>query len=101
MYLTAGKSQTPIAGAVVRGLPGRSMSYLSCPLISLLARSHSEILILSVAKCARRRLGRPYFLLPSPVQLVSSLGSEDDHGIKRTAGELVSVTVSESPGLVR
>lgn len=101
MYLTFGMSRTLIVGAVVRDLPDRSMSYLSCPLVSLLARSHSEILISSVAICARRRPGRPCLLLPSPVQLVSSLNSEGDTEIKnRTAAGLVSV-MSGLPGLIR
>lgn len=100
MYLTFGTSRTLIVGAVVHDLPDQSMSDLSCLLISLLARSHSEILISSVAKCARRRLGRPCFLLPFPVQLVSSLRSEGHTEIKNyTAGDLVSVLVSELPGL--
>lgn len=102
MYLTFGTSRTLIVGAVIHDLPDRSMSYLSCPLISLLALSHSEILIASVAICARRRLGRPCFLLPSPVQLVSSLSSGGDTGIKnRTAADLVSVMASESRSLIR
>lgn len=102
MYLMFGRSRTLIVGAVVHDLPDRLMSYLSCPLISLLAQSHSEILISSAAICARRRPGRPYLLLPSPVQLVSSLSSDGYTGIKnRAAGDLVSVRLSESPILMR
>lgn len=102
MYLMFVMSRTLIVGAVVHDLPDRLMSYLSCPLISLLARSHSEILISSAAICARRRPGRPCLLLPSPVQLVSSLSSKGYTGTEnRTAGDLASVMLSESPVLVR
>ena len=90
-YLTSGTSRTLIVGAVVHGPPDRSMSYLLCPLIFLLVRSRSEILISSAAICARRHLGRPCLLLLAPVQLVLSPSSEGDTEIEnRTARAVVS-----------